>query len=392
MLGTPCFIDDAVRGCPLVRDFMSRCFITAITRSHLADARALALSIKRYDDSPLYVLCLDDPSPYFDPDSEPFRVLRLEEVLPASNRSLVFYYTVFELCCAIRAYLHKWVLEHTSHGEWAFFDPDISVHGSLEPLFADLQGGATGLYTPHCLYPVPEKMVEPAETSLLQLGVYNGGFLALRRCEETRAFVDWFTTRLETFGLFKEKGLNCDQLWLNFLPQYFPSMKCSQHPGANVAYWNIHERALAGRPGDYRANGEPLLFMHFSQWRMERPHDIAWGRPVAEGTDPDALVSLGEAYKNDLMACGFAQCRAWPYGFSRFVNGRQITKKMRRAYYAECIDEKCRPGNPFEHPEWFPLHRYPPDVMQSLRKCLKGFIPPRQRALIVSKLWSSPTS
>lgn len=371
---------------------MSRCFVTAITRSHLADARALALSIKRYDDSPVYVLCLDDPSPYFDPASEPFRVLRLEEVLPASSRSLVFYYTVFELCCAIRAYLHKWVLEHTSHSEWAFVDPDISVHGSLEPLFAELQGGATGLYTPHCLDPVPEELVEPAETALLQLGVYNGGFLALRRCEETRAFVDWFTSRLETLGLFKEKGMNCDQLWLNFLPQYFPSMKCSQHPGANVAYWNIHERAISGRAGSYRANGEQLLFVHFSQWRIAQPHDIAWGRPLAKGTDVESLALIGDSYKNDLVASGYFKCRSWPYGFSRFVNGRLITKKMRRAYYGECMEGKCRAGNPFEHPEWFPFHRYPPDVMQAVRKFVKTFVPSRRRTSGISKTQSTAAS
>jgi len=350
---------------------MSRCFVTAITRNYLADARALAASIRRYDDAPIYVLCLDDPSPYFDPATEPFRVLALEEVLPAEDRSLLFYYTAFELSCAIRPYLHKYVLENTDHDEWAFLDSDISVQSSLDPLFTELTNAVSGLYTPHCLLPVPPLLVEPAEISLLQLGIYNGGFLALKRTDTTAAFIDWFVNRLKTFGLFKDKGLHVDQLWLNFLPQYFPSMRCSQHPGANVAYWNIHERAVAGRKGSYRVNGHPLLFFHFSQWQMSRPREIAWGRPIADGADMEALAAIGEAYKNDLVSAGYAQCRAWPYGFGKFASGRKVTKAMRRAYYQECVEGRERAGSPFDHPEWFPIWKYLPDVNAAMRNALR---------------------
>jgi hypothetical protein len=100
----------------------------------------LAMSIRRYDDATIYVLCLDDPSPYFDPTNEPFHVLSLGDVLPAEDRARLFYYTAFELSCAVRAYLHKYVLEQTDHEEWAFLDSDISVQASLDPLFAELKG------------------------------------------------------------------------------------------------------------------------------------------------------------------------------------------------------------------------------------------------------------
>jgi hypothetical protein len=351
---------------------MSRCFVTAITRNYLADARALAMSIRRYDaDAGIYVLCLDEPRPYFEPKNEPFRVLTLDEVLPKEDRSLLFYYTAFELSCAIRAYLHKYVLERTAFGEWAFLDSDISVQSRLDPLFAEMTNGVSGLYTPHCLVPVPQLLVEPGETSLLRLGVYNGGFLALKRSAEAAAFIEWYVARLKTFALVKDKGLYCDQLWLNLLPQYFPSMKCLQNPGANVAYWNIHERAITRRAGAYQSNGEPLLFFHFSQWRISRPHDLAWGRPVASGTDTEALAVLGAAYKEDLLASGFAHCRAWPYGYARFANGRTVTKPMRRSYYRECVERRQRTGSPFEHPDWFPVWRYPPDFKPAVRKFLK---------------------
>lgn len=351
---------------------MTRCFATVVTRSYLADARALATSIRRFHDDPIYVVCVDDPAGYFDPAAEPFTVLTLDDVLPAEDRPLVFYYTAFELCNAARAYLHRHLLTATDHSAWAYLDSDISVTAPLTPLFDALaEDGVFGLYTAHCLDVAPAAHMEPIETSLQRFGVYNSGFLALRRCADTERFIDWFVTRLRTLCFFMEHDVNCDQLWMNFYPQLFPGLRSWNHRGANVAYWNVHERRITRSEEGFLADGEPLLFAHFSRWRIEQPRDFAWGRPLAAGSDPEAVAALGERYRTDLLAADYHRCRSWPYGHGRFRSGRAITKPMRRAYYDSWIRGEARPGSPFEHPEWFPIMRFPPDLRAAARPALR---------------------
>lgn len=346
----------------------SRCFATVITRSYLADARALAKSIRRFHDDPIYVVCIDDPEGFFDPRGEQFVVLTLKDILPEEDQGILFYYTAFELCCALRAWLHRYILDHSTAAKWVFLDSDIVVTSSLDPLFDAIDSDTAGLLTPHCIKPAAENILEPVETSLLRFGIFNAGFLALGRCDAAVSFVGWFQARLRTLGFFMEHDVNCDQLWLNFVPQVFPSIKVWKHAGANVAYWNIHERVITEDNASFRVNGEPLLFMHFSRWNIDIPEDWSFGRPVAEGSDPAAVAALGRHYRDALVDCGYEQCRRWPYGYARFKNGRAITKRMRRAYYAACVAGRAPAGSPFEHPEWFPLWKYPPDMRAVMRR------------------------
>lgn len=345
-----------------------RCFATVVTKSYLANARALASSIRKFHDDPIYVLCVDDPTGYFDPTSEPFIVLQLDDVLPAQERPALFYYTAFEMCCALKAYLQRFIFTHTPIEYFVFLDSDVLVTSSLETVFQELHNGPIGLLTPHCIKPAPQKLLETAEIPLLRYGVYNAGFLAFRRSAEWQQFLDWFIERLRTLCFFDERGVYCEQLWLNLVPEAFPEIQSWRHPGANVAYWNLHERVISrGRDG-YAADGHPLLFVHFSRWNIDNPEDWSFGRPIAQKTDRDALASLGREYRDALLACKYRESRRWPYGFARFASGREITKAMRRAYYDDWIAGNALPGSPFEHPEWFPVWKYPPDVTPVLRR------------------------
>ena len=346
-----------------------RCFATVITRSYLADARALARSIRRFHADPIYVLCIDDPDGFVDPRGEPFTLLTLNDVLPPEDRAQVFYYTAFELCNSCRAYLHRYLRDRTNHESWVYLDSDIFVTAPLDPLFAALtDAGTCGLFTAHCLDPAPIPLIEPVETSLQMYGVYNSGFLALRRTGASGAFVDWFVSRLRVLCFFMERGVYVDQLWMNLLPELFPDIRSWKHRGANVAYWNIHERVITADGDRVLANGEPLLFMHFSRWNIEHPEDWSFGRPVANGSDPAVVAALGRQYRDALLECGYSECRRWPYGFARFSNCRSITKAMRRAYYEDFIAGRAGADSPFEHPERFPIWKYPPDIWPALRR------------------------
>lgn len=339
-----------------------RCFATVVTRSYLADARALAQSIRRFHDDPIYVLCIDDPTGFIDSTAEPFTLLTLDDVLPQEDRSILFYYTAFEMCCALRAWLHRYIHDYTNAEKWIFLDSDICVASSLEPAFAALDEAVAGLLTPHCLTAAPPHLINPVETSLLRYGLHNAGFLALRRSSDTAAFIEWFVTRLRSHSFFVEYGMYCDQLWLNFAPDVFPNIQVWRHPGANVAYWNIHERVITQAGERYQVDGQELLFMHFSRWNIDNPEDWSFGRPINQASNRDAIAALGREYRDVLLRCNYRECRQWPYGFDRFSNGRTITKAMRRAYYEDWVAGKASAESPFEHPEWFPAWKFPPDI------------------------------
>ena len=333
---------------------MSRAFATIATKSYLAHVRALHASICEFHDYPLYVAFADDIEGFVDPAQEKFITLRLEDYFDDANAAMTFYYTPFELCTALRPFLHAFLLKHTDVDTWIFLDSDIQVLAPLDDVFARLDKVPI-LLSPHLLRPVPAALKD-YETHILRYGIYNGGFLGLKRCFTTEQFLDWFRDRLITHCFNDEGHLFVDQLWLNFVPLFFRDSETIAHEGANVAYWNLHERRLQRCASDrtrYRANGQPLLFVHFSCWSEERPDDWSYGRPVSDPEQASLMAEIGRAYAKRLAACGLETCRAWPYSFATFHDGSPITLRMRRVYYEAVAKGEMPPGSPFALSDWF---------------------------------------
>jgi len=296
---------------------------------------------------------VDDPTGFIEPEKEPFHLLTLDDVLPPNEgRPFLFWYTAFELCNVGRAFLHRYLYEKTQLESWIYLDSDIQVLNSLHEAF-EILDGKTGLITPHCLGPCQPFDAKPVETGLLKYGIFNSGFLGIRRCSEAQQFIEWFESRLFWFCFFLEEDVFVDQLWLNFLPVYFPGFHIWTHPGANVSYWNLHERVLKRSSDGITANNQNLLFIHFSQWKIEDPEDWTFGRPVLPQTDRSIIAETGRNYRQNLLDNQWEVCRPWPYGFSQFSNGTPIPLPLRRQYYEGFKKGQFQNGSPFENPDWF---------------------------------------
>jgi len=330
----------------------SAAFATIITSDHLAQARVLADSLRRFHEEPIYALCVDDLPAHVDVASLPFRVVKLDDVLPAERRAMTFFYTAFELCSAVRPLLHRWLLDHTSHDRWLYLDADILPLAPCTEAFAELEF-ASLLLTPHVLSPPPVASARTLETLNLKYGVYNTGFLGVRRCTDAARCIDWLDSRLATLCFRGWQDVYVDQLWMNLAPVYFEGVRDWRHPGANVASWNLYERRLARTGAGLTANDRPLLFTHMSGWRFDAPEDWTLGRPLAPGTDPSILAEIGRDYRDALAAAGHEECRRRPYGHATFTNGRPVTPPMRRAWYERVMAGTAPAGSPFDHPEWF---------------------------------------
>jgi hypothetical protein len=327
---------------------MQPAFATIITKNYLAHARTLFESLRRYHAAEVYVLFADDIEGFVNPAAEPFTTLTVSDVLPQSFDAMKFYYKPFEFCNALRPFLHRYLLTRTELDSWIYLDADILVTHALDRVFAEFETGAI-LLSPHVLRPVPSSLKQPGETGLLKFGVFNSGFLGLRRSVQAETFLDWFQDRLVTHCFDLERDVFVDQLWLNLVPVFFDQSVVLRHDGLNVGYWNLHERTLRRRGnGVYLANGQPLLVVHFSRWSPHQGVDWSYGRPFVDAEQRQIVFELGGLYREALIRHGYETCRDWPYSMAAFSTGSPIALEDRRWYYELTLKNEAPPESPFE--------------------------------------------
>lgn len=288
----------------------------------------------RHPQTPAYLLSVDGPLA-----SPVLARLGVKLLHPADLRLAEFSdmqrrYTPFELCNALKPFLLRYLLTQTSHDKICYFDGDIYVFDSLQEAIWDQLDAYTILLTPHLyLTPADDAAMVGRDLAVLQHGVYNGGFVGLRRSADADRFVRWWGVRTLTAGYKRlDEGLNCDQRWLDLLPGFDLRLGILRHPGLNVAYWNLYERHLTYVGGRPLVNGQPLLFYHFSGYIPNHPEMITTnGTPFTFANRPD-LKPIFQIY-----AAHFARIRqqhalqiALPGGPSRASDIRSSQLPVRR--------------------------------------------------------------
>lgn len=329
-------------------DAQPNVFCTVVTLSHIKSAYALWNSISECNQTAhLYVLVVDILSSDLDGEARdefPFQVVAVDELHDQDTvMQMGFYYTPFELCNALKAWLHRYLFERTSHQKWIYLDSDIFVTNSFDPVWS-LLDRATILLTPHRLSPFD--LID--EKRLLDLGAYNGGFLAMRKCLETSCFVDWFCERLRLACFSHWNGLFVDQKWLDLVPSLFHSSQILFNPGLNVAYWNLDERPIELSNGIFSVNGEKLLFFHFSGWSLTNPEVVSRYHQRTFASYGDGCDTIRKRY----LACvnsASAKCVLSNVDIKTYSNGAAISQSDRRAYFFASEEEKCKIGCPREN-------------------------------------------
>lgn len=354
-----------------------RIVCTVVTKSYLTYARTLAETLIEHNpEAKLYVLLADRAEDYFQPETEPFELIYLED-LPEQDAiaQMSFYYTPLEFCCALRGLLHEYILEHTTAESWLFIDCDILICDSLEPIFQELSETSL-IFSPHCSRPVPLEQAEH-EINFLVHGINNGGFMGLRRTEQTRQFIQWWKGRLIHYcfldcAIGDPRGLAADQLWLNLAVLYFSDFKFLKHPGTNIGHWNFYEKTFErDMQGNVLVNGQPLLFLHFSGWDIDRPHFVSKNTSLYPEEITSPWAELADIYRDKLLKNSYEKTRQFPYTFSKFNDGTPITQAVRRGYYDE-LKQGIAISAPFENSEYFQAKRYTLDSTHFLREELYG--------------------
>jgi hypothetical protein len=247
-----------------------------------------------------------------------------------------FKYRLVEYATALKARYLQTLFEISTDKDIVYLDPDIIVYNDLSPVLRSLQKHPIVL-TPHLDMDYIDD-AWPDFNLMANNGVYNLGFIALRRSDDTDRLLQWWHQKLTEHCILEPwNGYFVDQRFMDFAPAFFP-VEILKDVGCNVAYWNLHSRKLGKKDDVWTVNNESLQFFHFSGFHLSRPDilnnykDIGRHlRPLHSDVMPK-VDSLLQDYVSRLESAHFQEWRALPYSYSCFKDGTKVTDHVRRFY------------------------------------------------------------
>lgn len=327
---------------------MSVVIFTICARNYIGLARVLQQSLAQHGpDVDFRIYVADDDGPHEQDEAIIAAPHALRAIIsPIEYANMALMYDVTEFCTSIKAACFQHALSD-GYETCIYMDPDIFLISDIGQILAALDGHNI-LMTPHLCLPALGEGPR-ADSGILATGVYNLGFLALRKGHVAEQFLAWWHQRLRTQAFNDHyKALYTDQRWMDFVPALFPAeaVRVWRHLGCNMAPWNYHERRIALHDGQFlvqpRANAnddavhfDPLIFLHFSGFDFRRILDGTFDQlNLADARTYDDVTPLYDLYGAAIRAQAdtMLQYLALPYGFGVFADGSPILPSHRRLF------------------------------------------------------------
>lgn len=245
-------------------------------------------------------------------------------------------YDITELNTAVKPFYFSYFWQQYPEARNViYFDPDIIVYQPINELLANLDRYEAVL-TPHILTPIEDRKT-PNELHHLNTGIYNLGFVALKKTESVISFVKWWEEKLTYECLISLcDGLFVDQNWMNFLPVYVENVYIERSPGYNAAYWNLHERTFAKEGETFIVNGHyPLIFFHYSGYDPAKPHILSKYQDRFDIADRTDLHELFNYYGQRLRENGQEYYRKFPCAYvkpPKVLRYQRVRKAIRKPF------------------------------------------------------------
>ncbi len=305
---------------------------TIIAQNYLDRARLLTDSfLAQHPRGRVFVLSVDGWKQAPPSDADRFTRVDAAALRIPHFKQMAFRYDVTELSTAVKPFWLKFLFARYDLTRLLYFDPDICFYQPFHPLWRALDE-YDAVLTPHLLAPLDAGEL-PSELDILKSGVYNLGFIGLKKTARVDTLLDWWGERLEKECLHDTaRGYFVDQRWADLIPAYCPRTHIWRDETYNVAYWNLSQRKLACEKGTWRINGKPLTFFHFSGYKPDTPTQLSTHFKRALPTDTPALTELLREYGNALRARGYTEVKGIPYGHSTFSDGTPIPIEARRMW------------------------------------------------------------
>lgn len=305
---------------------------TSICANYLPKAMVLAKSLKKTNPKCKMLVCLLEKEIHkAASECEYFDYIVLSKDMGFENfPKTIFKRTIVEASTAVKGQLFVYMLnEFKDENKFVYLDPDIQVISELKELDEALDVHPAVL-TPHLC--APEDTLDAVmdnELCALQHGVFNLGFLAIKRSEEGKRVAEWWANRLEMFCYDDiPRGVFMDQKWFDLAPCYFDIL-IFKHPGYNAAAWNLSKRTITYENGKYMVNGKPLRFYHFSGFDSGA-NEIMINKYVPDKSN--SIYDLRKAYVKEMNNFGQADIGKTPWSYDYFDSGEKIDSQSRIIY------------------------------------------------------------
>lgn len=320
---------------------------TVITYNRIAWARTLFESINKHNaEIPCYALVIDPPANIVWPLESGFEILHPHSLRMGNVPDLLFQYTPFELCCALKPIALNHLIEELGYQQAIYLDSDILVLSELDRLIEQFKISSI-LVTPHLDVPFPDDNMKPDDAHVMLSGIFNLGFIGVKKSNQGKDFLRWWESKLQT-GCIEDhfNGVFVDQKYVDIAIGLFDGLYVIRDPGCNVAYWNLHSRHITRVAQQWFSNRTALVFYHFSDFQPSKPDMLSGHQNRHDLTSMPALHALIQYYCACLNSHGVEESEQLPYGYSCYENGRRISRAARRAYLL--ASPEIRPENPFD--------------------------------------------
>lgn len=246
---------------------------TICSNNYLAQALTLKESLQSSNPEINFYIGLVD-EPLSEIQKEKLNILPVKEIVDIESFDhMAGIYNITELSTAVKPHFLKHFFNKLGADKVVYLDPDIVVFHKFDKLF-NLLDQYSVVVTPHYCSP-PNDNKDPSELAILSTGVYNLGFVAFSKTEESLIFINWWKRKLLNH-CFTGNGMFTDQLWMNFVTCFCDKAFVLRDPGYNMANWNLHERQISKKENKYYVNNSfPLVFFHYSNYKLEFPEIFA---------------------------------------------------------------------------------------------------------------------
>ncbi len=249
---------------------------TICSNNYLAKAKAVADTFLRHNTTYVfYIFLVDTIDPNLDYKAlSNYTIIPIKDVFP-NIEDLAHKYNIIELNTAIKPFIFNYLFATDRFASAIYLDPDLLIFDSFLEI-DDALKSYNAIITPHFYSPIDDGKY-PSEIDFTPFGLYNLGFIAVKKSSESLKFLNWWHLRLMKYCYINTAyGMFTDQLWINYAPLFFEGFLVIRHLGYNLANWNLYERQIEMKDETYWVNRTyKLKFIHFSNYDFNNPYIIS---------------------------------------------------------------------------------------------------------------------
>jgi hypothetical protein len=277
-------------------------FFTIANHKYFPQALCLIESIRKfYRNSKIFLINTDDfldKEVFFYKKKYNFEVINIKKIQIKDLSILKKKYNITEISTSIKPDVFKFLFKKNLD-KVIYFDPDIILLDRLEELE---KNKSEIILTPHITKPYNDKY-KPDEKNILGAGIYNLGFLFLKKTNNTTSFLNFWSSKLYNGGYnWTANTMFTDQLWVNFSTLFYDNTFVIKDPGYNLAYWNLHHGKVKREKNKWLINNYPIKFFHFSGYSFNK---FSQHQNRYDFSNIGELNDLCKTYKKMLKNNGF---------------------------------------------------------------------------------------